>query len=525
LADLTGDGRPDIVGFGNDYIWAALGNGDGTFQPPVPAFPDLVYNKDWRIDQHPRLLADLTGDGRADIVGFGGDGVYAALGDGAGGFQLAAGIAGFSYDQGWRVDQHPRFLADLTGDGRADIVGFGGDGVYAALSDGAGGFQLAAGLGDLGYDQGWLADRYLRLVADLTGDGRADLVGFGDDYVWSALGNGDGSFQSPGVGAKAFGYNDGWRVDQHPRLLADLTGDGRADIVGFGNEGVWTALGLGNGSFHPSTATLALEDFGAQSGNKGVLPVKRAVISLDHLHCHKDGEIGGGEPYLLVAFFKVDGENNFIGVHEDTDSNGVLVRHLAILGSCTFRATLATHSNLGDTSVNDGDNVPIPPQLGRVEFELKPITPPDAPDVAFVGGFCGVIVALMEQNSTSGEAIEAGHRAFDRTLRRLINEIVPTLQQDMADPLPPSKLEELMDEVAHRVKAAVFSAEFRSIIGIPNLFNADDLIGADVFIADHSREIHARFQRILPGVPPANQQVLKQDYELFGSMTVEVTDA
>jgi hypothetical protein len=102
---------------------------------------------------------------------------------------------------------------------------------------------------------------------------------------------------------------------------------------------------------------------------------------------------------------------------------------------------------------------------------------------------------------------------------------VPTLQQDMADPLPPGKLEELMDEVAHRVKAAVFSAEFRSIIGIPNLFNADDLIGADVFIADHSREIHARFQRILPGVPPANQQVLKQDYELFGSMTVEVTDA
>ena len=37
-----------------------------------------------------------------------------------------------------------------------------------------------------------------------------------------------------------FAYNaGGWRVDRHPRFLADLTGDGRADIVGFGDAGVW----------------------------------------------------------------------------------------------------------------------------------------------------------------------------------------------------------------------------------------------------------------------------------------------
>ena len=39
-----------------------------------------------------------------------------------------------------------------------------------------------------------------------------------------------------------FGYNaGGWRVEKHPRFLADTTGDGRADIVGFGNAGVWVA--------------------------------------------------------------------------------------------------------------------------------------------------------------------------------------------------------------------------------------------------------------------------------------------
>ena len=39
-----------------------------------------------------------------------------------------------------------------------------------------------------------------------------------------------------------FGYNQGWRVPLHPRYLADLTGDGKADIIGFGDAGVWIAL-------------------------------------------------------------------------------------------------------------------------------------------------------------------------------------------------------------------------------------------------------------------------------------------
>ncbi|KWT75596.1 Rhs family protein [Variovorax sp. WDL1] len=37
-----------------------------------------------------------------------------------------------------------------------------------------------------------------------------------------------------------FGYNaGGWRVERHPRFLSDVSGDGRADIVGFGDAGVW----------------------------------------------------------------------------------------------------------------------------------------------------------------------------------------------------------------------------------------------------------------------------------------------
>lgn len=49
-------------------------------------------------------------------------------------------------------------------------------------------------------------------------------------------------------------YNTGWRVEQHPRFVVDVTGDGKADIIGFGNDaGPWVALGNGDGTFQPAT--------------------------------------------------------------------------------------------------------------------------------------------------------------------------------------------------------------------------------------------------------------------------------
>jgi hypothetical protein len=279
LADLTGDGRPDIVGFGTDGIWVALNSGDGSFNPPALVSGDLSYNSGWRVTHHPRFVADLTGDGRADILGFGDDGVWIALGNGDGSFQAAQFVLNeLGFNQGWRVENHPRFVADLTGDGRPDILGFGNDGIWVALSNGDGTFQ-PAGLtsADLASNTGWRVENHPRFVADLTGDGRADILGFGDDGVWIALGNGDGSFQAAQFVLGGFCFNQGWRVDEHPRYLADLDGDGRPEIVGFGDDGVWVSHNDGGGAF--GEAKFVLADFGRRSNHDTIL---HAEITRDH---------------------------------------------------------------------------------------------------------------------------------------------------------------------------------------------------------------------------------------------------
>ncbi len=270
LADLTGDGRADIVGFGNGGVWTCLTNGDGTFQEPQLAINDFGYNAgNWRVDRHPRFLADLTGDNRADIVGFGNDGMWVSFNKGDGSFQDPRLVINhFGYDAGaWRVDRHPRFLADLTGNGWSDVVGFANDGVYLSINKGNGSFQDPRRVIDaFGYSAGaWRVDRHPRCLADLTGDGRADVVGFADDGVYVAINKGNGSFQAPRKVIDAFGYNaGGWRIDRHPRFLADLTGNGRADIVGFYNDGVYVAINKGNGNFHPPYK--AMNHYGYSSG-------------------------------------------------------------------------------------------------------------------------------------------------------------------------------------------------------------------------------------------------------------------
>ena len=208
-------------------------------------------------DIYNRQVADVNGDGRADIVGFGYAGTYTALGQANGTFgpsQLA--LNDFGRAQGWTSnDATPREVADVNGDGHADIVAFGHDGVHVALGLSGGSFTSPFIASDrFGSDAsagGWVSDDiYNRQVADVNGDGRADIVGFGYAGTYTALGQANGTFGPSQLALNDFGRAQGWTSnDATPREVADVNGDGHADIVAFGHDGVYVAFGTPSGTF------------------------------------------------------------------------------------------------------------------------------------------------------------------------------------------------------------------------------------------------------------------------------------
>ena len=119
---------------------------------------------------------------------------------------------------------------------------------------------------------GWGSNNvFPRELADVNGDGMADIVGFGNAGVTVALATGGGNFGPSSLRSSEFGASNsagGWSSnDLFPRILADVNGDRRADIVGFGNAGVTVALATGPGNFGPSS--LRSSEFGASNSAGG----------------------------------------------------------------------------------------------------------------------------------------------------------------------------------------------------------------------------------------------------------------
>ena len=277
LADVNGDGRADIVGFGNGSVIVAQGQSDGTFGTAVTVLNDTFTTAHgWNETAYARRLADVNGDGRADIIGFGSDGVSVALGQNNGGFgsPIAALNREFVYNTTWTNENiHSRYVADVNGDGRADIVGFGNSDVYVALGQSNGTFSsrltaLAGGAFTASY--GWNNERrYARRLADVNGDGRADIVGFHEDRIDVSLGQSNGTFAAPltGMSGGDFTASKGWTDENvYSRHLEDINGDGRADIVGFGSGAIVAALGKADGTFDTS---FILDDSGDFTNTDG----------------------------------------------------------------------------------------------------------------------------------------------------------------------------------------------------------------------------------------------------------------
>src|ERR1700691_4239710 len=188
VADFNQDGKLDFATSSNVL---ALGNGDGTFQKPVPLVsnpPETGFNN--------IAAGDVNGDGWPDLVLTSGEEDFATitvlLNNQHGGFTQSTVL---TCQTPFTIECDPSevLLADVNGDGILDLivgeVSLGGVVVY--LGDGQGGFAQEQELTDALEAPGPI------MVADVNGDGIPDIGLMEAGTLGIFLGRGDGTFEVP----------------------------------------------------------------------------------------------------------------------------------------------------------------------------------------------------------------------------------------------------------------------------------------------------------------------------------------
>lgn len=278
FADINGDGLDDIVGFANHGVRVALSDGADLV---LDASWDLakygILAGGWNVNAHPRFVVDVNADGMDDIVGFAAAGVLVSTSSGFNFNTPSSWINGYGVSSGLDVFDNPRVPGDFNNDGLTDFVIFGNTKTAVILSTGtAYENDLAFDLDHYHRDQNWIGI-YPRLVGDVDGDGfDDDIVGFGPNRVKVSKSDGT-TFTTDGDWTTNFTASEGWTPNLHLRFLADVNGDGMDDAVGFANEGVRVGLSTGT-SFEPHT--LWYPNYGINSG-WGVDDHPRYVIDIN----------------------------------------------------------------------------------------------------------------------------------------------------------------------------------------------------------------------------------------------------
>ncbi len=227
-AEVNGDGNIDLLvaNLGGN-VSVLLGNGDGTFQAPIPYF---ASSQPIAI-----VAADLNHDGKID---------FATLQKAANPTSIAVlinngnGTFGGAVSAGNINGGYGLLVADFNGDGKPDLTtGFG-----VALGKGDGTFLTPSSISTS-------SNPSSVAVGDLNGDQKLDVLATDQSAgLITALGDGTGKFtvtSTPLPGALAVG-------------VGDFNGDGIADaVVASSPSGSLHVIlqvlpGLGGGSFGPA---------------------------------------------------------------------------------------------------------------------------------------------------------------------------------------------------------------------------------------------------------------------------------
>jgi len=297
MADTTGNGRSDLVHFTDLGVFVSLSNGDGFLKPKLWT-RDFAWGDQ---DRFPRLLGDFNGDKKADIIGFGRGNVVVALSNGDSFGEMTVATSSFGYesaDGSWSSQAvFPRMLGYVNDDRFIDIVACRSSGCYVALSNGTN-FQMPSRdpwIADFSTERdgdtsssGWTSfDFFPRFLGDVNGNGRSDIIGFGERGVWVSLA-GNGQYESKGLDTPRdlfFGQDQNWlQQSKSPRLIGDIDGDGKVDVLGFDEEGeVYISYGKTGLSEHSLYNSLKLKDFimDNQIAGKSLIEIPRFLADID----------------------------------------------------------------------------------------------------------------------------------------------------------------------------------------------------------------------------------------------------
>ena len=267
VGDFDGDGTLDVVisngfiGFSVGSLLVVMGEGGGSFDTPqqIPNMPSPDFTQGGTVH-----CGDLDGDGLDDIVFRGNSGV-SLLSQGDGSFAPSCPGGGCFLPGGADL-----VLADVNGDGRDDAV----TSVQVYPTNAQGNFTLGQVLAVTGFPTA--VD-----VGDLDGDGELDVV-IGRNIVSELLnpgqtvgdvlvlrGNGDGTFQTPGLVVS--------KVPQ-PRdvEIADMDADGRPDVLAANFQSLALRV-LPNRTYGPGSPFL---DLGGALGGTNGYPIQIASGTL-----------------------------------------------------------------------------------------------------------------------------------------------------------------------------------------------------------------------------------------------------
>jgi len=302
--DVNGDGKIDLVAM-TPYngVFVFLGNGDGTFQTPLP---NTTVCTDAIGSCGSVAVGDLNGDGKPDLAlqsnDTTGSGMTVMMGNGNGTFgtptYYPVAISGVYAGAGIAI-------GDVNGDKKPDVV-VAGDSVSAIvyLNQGGGTFKVSGTVGSVA-----LNPTNNVVLADINNDKKLDIIvpdGLGD--VLTFYGKGNGTFTTgPEYPLQACNDCSNFLV-----AIGDFNADGTPDLLASNGSNTTTvSLGRGDGTFETSQ----LYAYGSLTANN--------IVAADFN--------GDGFPDIAQAII---GDSSKIGINLGS-SHGVLgATSLFTPGSC-----------------------------------------------------------------------------------------------------------------------------------------------------------------------------------------------